>query len=131
MSRRVLSIGSIINQPTSHFNAYKSGSGVGGTSQSVRRALQRRATLNSGTMANPKSGTCTAHCNYCQISTADLIQYTNNLNDLSFNLSVTTNANYTITILSLPTQGMITLVGDTITYSPFDTETTLLNRNFM
>lgn len=100
MSRRVLSIGSITNQPTSHFNAYKSGSGVGGTSQSVRRALQRRATLNSGTMANPKSGTCTALCNKMAHSypvSEGSWNWSQNLSEESWlGLSMSGNGNYLV-----------------------------------
>jgi hypothetical protein len=61
-SRRGGGVGRVIftnNSPTSLFNSYTSGSGVGATSISARRALKRRASIKPGTMKNPhQMGQC-------------------------------------------------------------------------
>jgi len=58
--RRLLFTG---NVQTNLFNAYTPGANVGGLNASVRRALNRRATLSAGTLNNinsrkPGCGSC-------------------------------------------------------------------------
>lgn len=63
MSSRIPTLNQIRNIPnTSFHNTYTSGSGVGATSISNRRALIRRASLDAGTMKNPKQGKCSGFC---------------------------------------------------------------------
>ena len=63
MSNRIVSMNSVINNTkTNLFNTYIPGSGVGANSISNRRAKILRATLNKGTMENPKTGKCNGFC---------------------------------------------------------------------
>ena len=63
MSNRIASLNQIINATnTNLFNTYTSGSGVGAVSISNRRALIKRASLNSGTIKNPAKGVCSGFC---------------------------------------------------------------------
>ena len=63
MSNRIPSMRQVINSSqTNLFNTYTSGSGVGANSISNRRAKIVRASLNKGTMDNPKTGKCNGFC---------------------------------------------------------------------
>lgn len=63
MSNRIPSMRQVINSSqTNLFNTYTSGSGVGANSISNRRAKIVRASLNKGTMDNPKTGKCNSLC---------------------------------------------------------------------
>lgn len=48
---------------TNFYNTYTIGTGIGATTTSNRRALIRRASLNAGTLKDPKKGKCLALCN--------------------------------------------------------------------
>jgi len=63
MSNRIPQLYQFINsQETNLYNTYQSGSGVGAVTTSNRNALYRRASLNRGTMKNPKTGRCSGLC---------------------------------------------------------------------
>ena len=63
MSNRIPQLYQFINaQKTNLFNTYQVGSTVGYVPTSNRNALYRRASLNRGTMKNPKTGRCSGLC---------------------------------------------------------------------
>ena len=63
MSNRVPQLRLVINsRRTNLFSTFRPGADVGARSIAVRRALARRATLNPGTMKNPKKGLCIGFC---------------------------------------------------------------------
>ena len=63
MSNRIASLNQIANASrTNFFNTYIPGTGVGSISRSNRQVLYRKASLNPGTMKNPKQGRCNGFC---------------------------------------------------------------------